>query len=436
MTKKGFTLVELMVVIIIMGLLAAVAVPKLSGLIAKSHATEIQPAAATYIKLQRAFINEKGGVGSWKKIGYAGPGRKTLTDGVSTYRTNYFSYGGSDLQVSSTIKPKFPETLGDDGKIGWVAENLSRLNDCAAGNKWVVKIYAVNDTTVEYRPESSFASSCAPLVSNWNQSDFGVTFGDGSSKIKAEDPPEDIPLSSSSVSSSSAEEADSDVLTAQACHNNGWLQGEKNGWNCHSKNEKDCESEKSVCFELRQKYFTEEKLSCIGHENEQKSEAQGIEVCNSFIYTAKGYAELFNNDEKVVCKNKSSVQTAHGKNTTKYCENNNWMNASACQSIGTDGGVEYCVQAGSSQQGESGDGESQDGESGTEESSSSVSKCDDTYSLNPTAESASAYFGEPVVCSSLANNGSCEKWRCASRCRSSTEEKKHGNETFNFCSSF
>ena len=51
--KNGFTLIEIMVVIVILGVLAAVGVPKMFGVIAKAKASEVPVAAGTYISLCR-----------------------------------------------------------------------------------------------------------------------------------------------------------------------------------------------------------------------------------------------------------------------------------------------------------------------------------------------------------------------------------------------
>jgi len=74
-TKKGFTLIELMVVIVIIGILAAIAIPKLFGMSAKAKASEVGPAASTWVKLQLAYIMEQNsGPGDNTDIGYSLPG--------------------------------------------------------------------------------------------------------------------------------------------------------------------------------------------------------------------------------------------------------------------------------------------------------------------------------------------------------------------------
>ncbi|MBR2899646.1 MAG: type II secretion system protein, partial [Fibrobacter sp.] len=89
MKKQGFTLIELMVVIVIMGILAAVAVPKLFGMIAKSKASEVPTAAGTWINMQDAYFQEANDVGDWVKIGYTGPGAADPSN-KSSYASNTF----------------------------------------------------------------------------------------------------------------------------------------------------------------------------------------------------------------------------------------------------------------------------------------------------------------------------------------------------------
>lgn len=140
MKKQGFTLIELMVVVVIIGILAAVAVPKLFGMIAKSKASEVGPAAGEYVKLQNAYISEKGdSVGNWYKIGYNGPGEwkvsattKTSESGAQTASTNFTYTDGLAPAPLSTLSKTTAMTIA----------NIAKLNDCDKGDNWTVSIAA------------------------------------------------------------------------------------------------------------------------------------------------------------------------------------------------------------------------------------------------------------------------------------------------------
>ncbi len=150
--KKGFTLIEIMVVIVIMGVLAAVGVPKLFGMIAKAKASEVPTAAGTYIKLQDAYQGEKTIIGNWKNIGYEAPG----ANGVS-----------KEFQYSGCLEEDTPFTGEELTVIGWKATNRNTLNQCSGNNgTWAVQVSAVAERNLSYTNLVNSAD-CGMLTVNW-----------------------------------------------------------------------------------------------------------------------------------------------------------------------------------------------------------------------------------------------------------------------------
>jgi prepilin-type N-terminal cleavage/methylation domain-containing protein len=81
---QGFTLIELMVVIVIIGILAAIAVPKFMDASVKAKTSEIPTVLASYEHAELAYIAEKAGLSTG--IG------QLIFDSTSASNSKWFSY--------------------------------------------------------------------------------------------------------------------------------------------------------------------------------------------------------------------------------------------------------------------------------------------------------------------------------------------------------
>lgn len=150
--KKGFTLIEILVALMIVAILAAVAVPKITGSTAKAQATEIPMAADAYMTMQTLYAGEHSSVGSWKSIGYAAP---ESAGGV-------FEFSGGDLSGDVNLG------LLSGGAIGWAASNTKKLNSCPPGNTWSVTVFPESENSVRFQ-KAVARDDCESLIVGWTK---------------------------------------------------------------------------------------------------------------------------------------------------------------------------------------------------------------------------------------------------------------------------
>lgn len=133
--KKGFTLIELMVVIVIIGILAAIAVPKMFGMSAKAKAAEVLPAWGSWQKVAQAYALETSSVGDFKSIGFTPPGTSGLVNSIST--SNWSYSGGASIVIVAGV-------VDAASRGSFSAVNIVKLNNCVVGTAYGADVATYN----------------------------------------------------------------------------------------------------------------------------------------------------------------------------------------------------------------------------------------------------------------------------------------------------
>jgi prepilin-type N-terminal cleavage/methylation domain-containing protein len=133
--KKGFSLVELMVVIVIIGILASLAIPRFMGVTDKAKLSEFKPVLKQAITLYNAYYQEKetfvtstGTIeGGNQDIGFDSPSGESrfkytsveTPDGVVVTATLAKKIGKYDLGACADMNEKFEKNKGGCNTLPW-----------------------------------------------------------------------------------------------------------------------------------------------------------------------------------------------------------------------------------------------------------------------------------------------------------------------------
>ena len=136
--EKGFTLIELMIVVAILGILAAIAIPNFMRFQAKSKQSEAKTNLGAIGTTAESFRSEKDTyVATWAELGWAPQGTTRYAYYYSGYDTAITSDGalaGTPITAAAPCVPADPTT--GLAAVGFIAGASGQIDSDIACDDW------------------------------------------------------------------------------------------------------------------------------------------------------------------------------------------------------------------------------------------------------------------------------------------------------------
>ena len=147
--QKGFTLIELMIVVAIIGILAAIAIPNFLRYQAKSRQSEAKTNLSGVFVSETSYFGERANFGNFQQIGFslAGAGnRYTLRSGAADPgngtnggpSTNTNGLDRIPQAIGVCCDPEFPAIGATNSTQGFTATAAANLNQNPVIDQWHV----------------------------------------------------------------------------------------------------------------------------------------------------------------------------------------------------------------------------------------------------------------------------------------------------------